>query len=72
MNEAKNNALFHDAPLPGQSWTLERGTKTFDTPSEFSDTEEFLDQVFNNLSKPEAAHSFLAIMSAGAPLGHSG
>jgi len=68
MKRADFEALKHDGPIPGSAWTVERGIRPSDRPSEYDSVEEFLDYLFDKITEPEAAQNFIALMQAGAPL----
>lgn len=58
-------------PIPGQSLTQDPESKLpYETPPEFTDLQEFIDEVFLRLSDPEQIESVFDVMGSGIPLEH--
>ena len=68
MKQDKFESLYHDAPMPGASFTNPRRTMPYDRPSENTDVEKYLDRIFQKLTEPEAATQFLSVLEDGVPL----
>jgi len=68
MKQDNFEALYHDAPMPGQSFTNPRRSLPFDRPSEHTDVEKYLDRIFQKLTEPETATQFLSVLDEGVPL----
>lgn len=57
-----------DAPIPGQSLTVELGSRPWQTPPEMSTFEEGLDFYISRIVDPKMAAQLLDIIETGVPL----
>lgn len=58
-------------PIPGQSLTQDPESKmAFENPPQFTDLQEFVDEVFMRLSDPEKLEKLYDVMESGIPLEH--
>lgn len=70
MQQDKVEALFSEAPIPGQSWTSPRRTMPYDRPSDEVSVEDYLDKLFARLSDERVTAQFLSMVEGGIPLDH--
>lgn len=57
-----------EQPVPGEALTKAPKSLPSERPSRFSNPEEVLDRLFENIVKPENATKLLALLDAGVPL----
>jgi len=63
--------MMQSVPIPGQSLTQSPEQKLpFERPPEFTDLQEFIDDVFLRISEPERLPQLFDIMRDGVPLEH--
>ena len=66
FREAENNPF--DAPVPGQSFTDKPGNYPWEHSTQYTDTAEAADYVWDRLSQPEFAEQVIAMLDAGIPV----
>lgn len=55
-------------PIPGQSLTKEPGASPWEKPPQFTDLDEAMSFLIQNMTEPKVAHKLLALMEAGIPI----
>lgn len=55
-------------PIPGQSLTKEPGASPWEKPPQFTDIDDAMEFLFNNITNPKNAHKLCALMEAGVPI----
>lgn len=72
MEEEFEDKDFHyeplDKPIPGMSLTVEPGSRPWEQPPSYTDTDDFLDVMFQKFTEEENAHRIFALMEAGLPI----
>jgi hypothetical protein len=64
--EADNNPF--DAPVPGQGLTDKPGNYPWEHPTQYTDTSEAADYVWDKLTQPQFAEQVIAMLDAGIPV----
>lgn len=57
-----------DAPIPGQSLTMQRGSMAMERPAQFTDPNTALEYVFDRLTQPKKIVMLLAQLKDGCPV----
>jgi hypothetical protein len=60
--------INHDAPIPGQSLTGERGSKPWEKPPKYVKVEDAMDYLIVQLLQPDHVVQMLAMMDGGLPV----
>lgn len=65
LQDLSNNPF--DAPIPGQSLTDEPGASPWEQPPQYTDIEEALEHVLNQLMRPKNYKKMIALLDEGVP-----
>lgn len=57
-----------DAPIPGESLTKAPGSQKWEKPPQFTNPEDALEFIYDNMMKPRNMEKLLALMDAGVPV----
>ena len=60
--------IAFDAPIPGESLTVEPGSKAWERPPEYENAEDALMHYLNKLQNPKAVDAMADVVSSGMPL----
>jgi hypothetical protein len=64
----ENNSMFFDAPIPGQSLTVEPGSVPWEQPSQYVTIDEVASFYSNKLDNPEAIFELMSLLEKGIPI----
>jgi hypothetical protein len=67
-SDLKENLRQFDTPIPGQSLTQELGNAAFEQPPQYTELTEFMDYMFDNLSRTSIRRDLLRMLDAGVPV----
>jgi hypothetical protein len=57
-----------DSPIPGQSLTQELGNAPYEQPPQYTELTEFMDYMFDNMSRTPVRRDLLRLLDAGVPV----
>ena len=67
-SDQKDNFRQFDSPIPGQSLTQELGGAAYEQPPQYTELTEFMDYMFDNLSRTSVRRDLLRLSNAGVPI----
>ena len=67
-SDQKDNFGQFDAPIPGQSLTQELGGAAYEQPPQYTELTEFMDYMFDNLSRTSVRRDLLRLLNVGVPV----
>ena len=67
-SDQDGNFRQFDSPIPGQSLTQELGNAPYEQPPQYTELTEFMDYMFDNLSRTSVRRDLLRLLNAGVPV----
>jgi len=67
-SDQRKNFRQFDSPIPGQSLTQELGGAAYEQPPQYTELTEFMDYMFDNLSRTSVRRDLLRLLNAGVPV----
>jgi hypothetical protein len=67
-SDQRKNFKQFDSPIPGQSLTQELGSAAYEQPPQYTELTEFMDYMFDNLSRTSVRRDLLRLLNAGVPV----
>jgi hypothetical protein len=67
-SDQKGNFKQFDLPIPGQSLTQELGSAAFEQPPQYTELTEFMDYMFDSISRTSVRNNLLRMLNAGVPV----